>query len=73
MIASDDWYARLNSKKEQIINEINKCNQNIVETLIKLTPKLASELQALENKAKSNLDDNKALQQPTQKKTNNKH
>lgn len=68
LIASDDWYARLNSKKEQIINEINKCNQNIVETLIKLTPKLASELQALENKAKSNLDDNKALQQPTQKK-----
>lgn len=68
LIASDDWYARLNSKKEQIINEINKCNQNIVETLIKLTPKLASELQALENKSKSNLDDNKALQQPTQKK-----
>lgn len=68
LIASDDWYARLNNKKEQIINEINKCNQNIVETLIKLTPKLASELQALENKAKSNLDDNKALQQPTQKK-----
>lgn len=68
LIASDDLYARLNSKKEQIINEINKCNQNIVETLIKLTPKLASELQALENKSKSNLDDNKALQQPTQKK-----
>ena len=68
LIASDDWYARLNSKKEQIINEINKCNQNIVETLIKLTPKLASELQALENKSKSNLDDNKALQQPKQKK-----
>lgn len=68
LIASDDWYARLNSKKEQIINEINKCNQNIVETLIKLTPKLASELQTLENKSKSNLDDNKALQQPTQKK-----
>lgn len=68
LIASDDWYARLNSKKEEIISMINKYNQNIVETLIKLTPKLASELQALESKAKSNLNDNKTLQQSTQQK-----
>ena len=68
LIASDDWYARLSSKKEEIISMINKYNQDIVETLIKLTPKLASELQAFESKAKSNLNDNKTLQQPTQQK-----
>lgn len=68
LIASDDWYARLSSKKEEIISMINKYNQNIVETLIKLTPQLASELHTLESKAKSNLNDNKTIQQPTKQK-----
>ena len=54
LIASDDWYSRLSSKKEQIITMINKYNQDIVETLIKLTSQLASELSAMDSKAKSN-------------------
>lgn len=68
LIASDEWYARLNSKKEQIISMINKYNQDIVETLINLTPKLASELSAIESKARSNSNDNHTLQQPTHQK-----
>lgn len=68
LIASDDWYARLSSKKEQLISMINKYNQDIVETLIKLTPQLASELSALDSKAKSNTNSNVSqdFQQPIQ-------
>lgn len=51
LIASDDWYAKLSSKNDQIANIINKYNQDIVETLAKFAPQLASELSALENKA----------------------
>ena len=42
----------MQKKKHKIIS-VNKYNQDIVETLIKLTPQLASELSALDSKAKS--------------------
>lgn len=47
---------------------INKYNQDIVDTLIKLTPQLASELSALDSKAKSNTNSNVSqdFQQPIQ-------
>lgn len=68
LIASDNWYSRLSSKKEQIITMINKYNQDIVETLIKLTSQLASELSAMDSKAKSNTNSNVSqnFQQPAQ-------
>lgn len=68
LIASDDWYSRLSSKKEQIVTMINKYNQDIVETLIELTSQLASELSAMDSKAKSNTNSNVSqnFQQPAQ-------
>ena len=44
-ISRDQFYSHFSSKKEQISNMINKHNQNIVETLIKFTPQLSSELE----------------------------
>jgi len=44
-ISRDQFYSHFSSKKEQISSMINKHNQNIVETLIKFTPQLSSELE----------------------------
>lgn len=66
LIASDDWYARLRNKKEQITSVIEKYNQGIIDVLIKLTPQFASELAALENKSKSNNNDDQNNQQKEQ-------
>lgn len=43
-VSRDQFYSHFSSKKEQITNMINKHNQNIVDTLIKFTPQLSSEL-----------------------------
>ncbi len=45
LLASDEWYLKFISKKEQIINVINNYNNVIVDTLVKLVPQLSSELQ----------------------------
>ena len=45
-ISSDQFYSHFLSKKEQIINIINQHNQNIIDTIIKLTPQLANELES---------------------------
>lgn len=50
-VSRDQFYSHFSSKKEQITNMINKYNQDIVETLIKFTPQLSSELS---NQAKTN-------------------
>ena len=65
LIASEDWYLKLMSKNEKIVNMINNYNQEIVEVLIKLTPQLASELSALDSKAKSNINVTPNMQQNT--------
>lgn len=50
-VSRDQFYSHFFSKNEQITNMINKYNQDIVETLIKFTPQLSSELS---NQAKTN-------------------
>ena len=45
-ISRDQFYSHFLSKKEQIINIINQHNQNIIDTIIKLTPQLANELES---------------------------
>lgn len=66
LIASDDWYARLNSKREQIVALINGYNENVIETLITLSPRLAKELSDLDAKTKLGLNKETNLQQPSQ-------
>ena len=43
-ISRDQFYSHFISKKEQIIGIINQHNQNVIDTIIKLTPQLANEL-----------------------------
>lgn len=43
-ISREQFYSHFISKKEQIIGIINQHNQNIIDTIIKLTPQLADEL-----------------------------
>lgn len=44
-ISRDQFYSHFISKKEQIIGIINQHNQNVIDTIIKLTPQLANELE----------------------------
>ena len=44
-ISREQFYSHFISKKEQIIGIINQHNQNVIDTIIKLTPQLANELE----------------------------
>jgi len=43
-LSIEQLYSHFSSRKEQIISMISQHNQNVIETLIKLTPRLAGEL-----------------------------
>lgn len=68
LIASDDWYVRLNSKREPIVSMINKCNKDVVDVLVKLTPALASELSDMENMVRGNINKPSNVQQLSEDK-----
>lgn len=68
LIASDDWYARLNSKREPIVSMINKCNKDVVDVLIKLTPAFTSELSDIEDRARVDVNKSSNVQQLSEDK-----
>lgn len=69
LIASDDWYARLNSKRELIVSMINKCNKDVVDVLIKLTPALTSELSDMADRARVDVNKSSNVQQQREDKS----
>ena len=69
LIASDDWYARLNSKRELIVSMINKCNKDVVDVLIKLAPALTSELSDMADRAKVDVNKSSNVQQQRENKS----
>ena len=69
LIASDDWYARLNSKREPIVSMINKCNKDVVDVLIKLTPAFTSELSDMADRARGDVNKSSNVQQQRENKS----
>lgn len=44
-LSMEQLHTHFSSKKDKIVNTINLHNQNVIETLVKLTPRLANELE----------------------------
>lgn len=67
-LSRDMFYNYFIARKEKITDMIKSYNQTIIDSLITLTPQLASELSALQSKAKSNtnLNDTQEFQQQTE-------